>query len=60
VAARTDKAPGNAYRDGVLTSSGTFQRNWSTEQFARYVRRILGQDVTQLAPGVVVVHKRAN
>jgi DNA phosphorothioation-associated putative methyltransferase len=59
VAARTDKAPGNAYRDGVVTSSGTYQRNWSSEQFARYVRRILDQEVTQLAPGVVVVNKRA-
>lgn len=57
VASRTDKAAGKKHRDGVLTSAGSFQRNWSSPQFRRYVSRILGKQVDELAPGVVVVTK---
>ncbi len=59
VAVRADRADGEPYRDGVRTSAGTFQRNYPPASIPRLVRRVLGRQTQQIAPGVFLVDMRS-
>lgn len=55
VAVRVDQVEGTPYRDGVLTSSGSYQRNYTPVGFRSMVWRVLGREPYELAPGVLIV-----
>jgi DNA phosphorothioation-associated putative methyltransferase len=58
VAVREDQATGRPFRDGVVTSAKTFQRNYRPGDVPRLIRRVLGRPARRLAPGVFVVDMR--
>jgi DNA phosphorothioation-associated putative methyltransferase len=58
VAVRIDQANGTPARDGVRTSTDTFQRNFTADELVDFVRQTLGREPSQLAPGVVAINMR--
>lgn len=54
VGVRVDAIQGRKSGDGVITSSGTFQKSYSTKELRALVRGVTGVDPRVLAPGVVV------
>lgn len=54
---------GRRFRDGILTSRGTFQKFFGHEEFLHLVRSVTGAEPVVVAPGVVYVFRnrdRAN
>lgn len=45
------------FRDGVVTSIGTFQKYYTRTEFEEYVGDVLGREPVTIAPGVVFVFK---
>ncbi len=45
------------FRDGVLTSIGTFQKYYTQTEFEEYVKDSLGREPVTIAPGVLFVFK---
>lgn len=50
------EAPGR-YRDGVLTSRGTFQKYYTQTELRLYLEEVLGADAIPAAPGVFYVFR---
>ena len=50
-------APGRPYRDGHVTSRGTFQKYFVQAEFKDYLEHVLGQAGMMVGPGVALVFK---
>lgn len=46
------------FRDGVLTSIGTFQKYYTHQELGDYIRDTLGREPVGVAPGVYLVFRR--
>ncbi|MBE0550498.1 MAG: DNA phosphorothioation-associated putative methyltransferase [Rubrivivax sp.] len=49
--------PGRPYRDGHITSRGTFQKYFKQSELKDYLDHVLGQDAMLVGPGVAIVFK---
>lgn len=58
-AERSDMAASDTFRDGWLTSKGTFQTLWSQAEVRTLIETALGTPPVALAPGVFVVFATA-
>lgn len=45
------------FRDGVLTSIGTFQKYYTQPEFEGFIEEVLGREPVTIAPGIVFVFK---
>lgn len=45
------------YKDGVITSKGTFQKFYTTKELQDYVKEVLGKDSRVLRNGSVIITK---
>lgn len=51
---------GKPFRDGVITSRGTFQRYFSQEEIKDFLEQVLHQEVFMVAPGIGLVFSDKN
>lgn len=51
----SNEAPGRPYRDGVLTSRGTFQKYFTQAEFKDYMEQVLHREAFLAGPGVAFV-----
>lgn len=58
VAVRVDPIEGKPKGDGVVTSAGTFQKPYTSEELVEYVTEVTGTDAKLVAPGIVVVRRQ--
>jgi DNA phosphorothioation-associated putative methyltransferase len=54
---RADIAGHKPYRDGFLSSRGTFQKYFDQQEFRAFVESVTGESPLALAPGIVVIFR---
>ncbi len=61
VAGRTvhEKVAGSEYRDGRITSTGTFQKFYEQIELRNYIETVLGAPAVAVAPGIFFVFREA-
>lgn len=58
VAGRSAWEKHRLFRDGVVTSRGTFQKHFTQEEVCAFVGAVSGRDPIAMAPGIVLVFRR--
>jgi len=51
------ETPGKPYRDGFITSRGTFQKYFSQPELKDYIEHVLHEEVFMVGPGIALVFK---